>query len=213
MHGDVLHSDPLVRLDGEHFLYEILALFRKVVWEIAETLVDLVGNCANVVTFERQVAAKDGKQDHPQRPDVCGCSSVSVTRQQLGSGIARRATACFETLSKTRRFPVCTETEIDEFDVVAPVQKHVFWLQISMSESFRVNVGDGTNHLTEESLRVLLRHTATVNDVIEKLASFAILQYEADVTEGFNNLDWNDQLFDMAQLSRRVRGYRREKEE
>ena len=105
----------------------------------------------------REAAAKDGKEEDSEGPDVSWRSAVFRFVDDLGCHVGRRAAEYFDLLLVG---DARAEAEIDDLDIVVVVEEQVLKLDIAMRDAPVMAVADALNDLLEDALGLLLFKSA-----------------------------------------------------
>ena len=79
-------------------------------------------------------------------------------------------------------------TKVDYFKSVVVVEKQIFWLQVTVTDTAFVQVLNSGYQLPVEFRRLLLGKPGVSNDVVEQLASIGVLHDHVQLFVCFDNL-------------------------
>lgn len=134
----------------------MLGLLRDVAVDVLEVpLPDLFEQVALVLGPEGVVALQHHEQEDAQAPQVRVVGHVVLFGDDFGGHVGRRPA---KGIDGRRRHRLQTKPEVDQFELLVPVQQDVLGLYVAVHEVEGVQVADGFGDGPEELLGLALRH-------------------------------------------------------
>jgi len=124
---------------------------------------------------------------------------IPLAADHLGRRIAGTSTSGLEQLVV---FVEVAEPEVHNLDIVIVVEQKVLRFQISVAHAQLVNVFNATQNLRVHLAGFLLAQPPVFNDVLEELASRAVLHDQVEVVVIFNHLDTRSITYERFHLRR-----------
>lgn len=103
----------------EHLIYQILHTAGYVIGNEVSAFFYFTEKLRHLVIVERERSTNHSVKNYAARPDVNFCASVTQSRNDLGSGVVRRATGCLQRQAITHY--VC-QTKVNQSDIQIFVQ-------------------------------------------------------------------------------------------
>lgn len=151
-----------IRCELKHICNKIFKICRKeICWLIARVLIpeqicaisneQLVVGVVNVGLFEWGVPRIQNEEDDTECEEVSLVALVSFLANEFGTHVGDCAECGFEVTAACAALEWGSETEVSDLEVVFMVKHHILWLQVTVSEAFRVCMVYSLEHLLEES--------------------------------------------------------------
>jgi hypothetical protein len=135
--------------------------------------------------LEGQISGDDSKEDDSTAPDIHAAAVIALASDHFRSCIARRSASCLQQLPLVVGI---TQSEIDDLEAVAGVQKQIFEFEVPVGDPEFLEVGDAGDELLEEEAGLILGEGALLDDVLEEFPVFDVLGDEEEVVVCFDDL-------------------------
>jgi hypothetical protein len=133
---------------------------------------NLLVKCSCVLIFKWQIATKKRKENHTTAPNIAQVWNIALSCDHLWRSIAWRAACRFEELPILKSV---AETKVNDLDIPMVVKQEILRLEVSMNHIHSVDLLNAREDLMKEPAGVSFSNSAAGNDVIEKLATTAVL--------------------------------------
>lgn len=121
---------------------------------------------------EGELATEHDIEDDSAGPDVRLGTAVLLAQSDFWRGIVRTAARCLQPFVV---LPRC-HAEVNKLDVSDRIKKNIFGLDVAMTDLELVTITDCTDYLAEDSHGFDFFELSVLNDVVEQLATFDVLQ-------------------------------------
>ena len=182
---DLVARNPGRRVSDQHFAYQVFSAIGDILPDrIIKVIVapfDLIKQFEAVLTVKRKTARQHGKQDHTDAENIAGLV-VRLLIQYFRRDVPWCPTGC---LCKSILFNEARKTEIRYFQDgsggIASREKQIFWLQIPVDYAHRMAINKCINDWHQCFSRLRLCQPFSFDDLIEKLATPAVLHHKEKV--------------------------------
>lgn len=181
------YRDSPVNVNDKHPSQQVPGQGVDVCGDLILTGFDFGEEGPHVLVVEREPSGEESIENYTTAPNVGRIAHILVAPDDLGTRIVRATTAGFELKSGRREGG---HPPIGQFYQrrVDRMYQNIFRFEVAMYDRKGVGVVEAVDNLLEKSQGIDRRESTTVDEVIEKLATLDVFEYQIKVVFAFKDI-------------------------